>query len=559
MKNISKILLGTVVAAMTLSSCTSDLTGLNNDPKHPTSLPSANLFAKGQQQQFYYTYTGSVNYNNYKFFTQMWAETTYTDESNYDIVTRNQPRNTFNRMYNGVLNNYEQARKNLANEGADANKLASIEIAEIIAWENIVDTFGDVPYSEALQADQGQFAPKYDDAKTIYTDLFKRINAVIPTITGGTGYAEDLVYGGDMAKWRKAANSIKLRLALNLADVDPATSKSAAETAIASGVMTSDADSYSLAFPGGTFSNPFFDDFIASGRKDFVPTELVVNMMNTKMDPRRTSYFVENITPNEVVSASTAGTTTTITLTDAPDVTADANGNFPVHVGSKVYNYVPTPNKPDPEKSTMIGTVASISGKTIQVVLNTGSVVAPEDFLTFDYYVGGQFGELNPFPNNTHYNVQTWLQPTAAANLLSYTEVLFMITEAAARNYNVGGGTAATWYGKAVTNSMSEYGVAPADAAVYLTAHPYDAANWKKSIGEEAFIALHNRGFAEWNFSRRLDNPVFVNPTNSKTAGVPVRMPYSDQEYVLNAANVNAAASKIGGDKPEKKLFWDKF
>ena len=125
---------------MTLSSCTSDLTGLNDDPKHPTTLPSPNLFVKGQQQQFYYTYTGNVNQNNYVYFTQMWAETTYADETNYDIVTRNQPRNTFNRFYHGVLNNSEQARKNLIDEGAPPNKLATIEIAEITRWDTIVPT-----------------------------------------------------------------------------------------------------------------------------------------------------------------------------------------------------------------------------------------------------------------------------------------------------------------------------------------------------------------------------------------------------------------------------------
>ena len=470
MKNISKIILGTVFAAMTLSSCTSDLTGLNNDPKHPVVLPSATLLARGQQQQFYYTYTGSVNGNNYVYFTQMWAETTYADETNYDIVTRNQPRNTFNRYYNGVLNNYEQAKKNLAAEGADPNKMATLEIAEITTWETIVDTFGDVPYFQALKASDGQFAPAYDDAKLIYADLFKRINAVIPTITASSGYSEDLVYGGDMTKWKKVANSIKLRLAMNLADVDPATSKAMAESAIASGVMTSDADSYSLSFPGGTFSNPFYDDFVASGRKDFVPTELVVNLMKSKMDPRLPVYF------------------------------------------------------------TTVGGA----------------------------YVGGKFGELNPYFNYSHYQDATWLQPTAAANLISYTEVLFMIAEASARGYSVGA-TPAVAYANAVKNSMNEYGVAAADTATYLAAHPYDPTNFKKSIGEEVYIALHNRAFEAWNFSRRLDYPVFVNPANSRIDGVPVRLPYSDQEYVLNKGNVTAAASKIGGDKATTKLFWDKF
>lgn len=560
MKNISKIILGTVLSSIALSSCTSDLTGLNVDPKHPTVLPSANLMAKGQQQQFYYTYTGSVNYNNYTFFTQMWAETTYTDESNYDLVTRNQPRNYFNVMYNGVLNNYEQAKKNLATEGGDVNKMATLEIAEIATWENLVDTYGDLPYSQALQASTGQFAPAYDDAKAIYTDLFKRINAVIPTITAGSGYSEDLVYGGDMSKWKKVANSIKLRLALNLADVDPATSKSMAEAAIASGVMTSDADSYALAFPGGLFSNPYYDDFVASNRDDFTPTELVVNMMNSKKDPRRTDYFVENLTPNAVASVIEPvlpSVTTTITLTDTLATTADANGIIPVHVGSNVYTYQPTDNKnKKTEKATLIGKVTSITGKTITVD-NAVSPVVVGKVLTFDYYVGGVFGDLNPFGNVSHYNYDTWLKPTASANLLSYTEVLFMIAEASARGYNVGV-TPVVAYNNAILNSMAEYGVATADATTYLAAHPYDATNWKKSIGEEAYIALQNRAFAEWNFSRRLDYPVFVNPTNSRLSAVPVRMPYSDQEYQLNNANVTAAASKIGGDKATTKLFWDK-
>jgi hypothetical protein len=70
---------------------------------------------------------------------------------------------------------------------------------------------------------------------------------------------------------------------------------------------------------------------------------------------------------------------------------------------------------------------------------------------------------------------------------------------------------------------------------------------------------MFNKGFASWNFTRRLDSPTLVNPPKSNLSSVPYRMPYSDQEYVLNGANVNAAASKIGGDKATTKLFWDKF
>ncbi len=476
MKNISKKIIIGVLAALSLTSCKRELTSLNEDPKHPSVLPSSNLLAMGQQQFFYYMFTGSVNSNNYRFFTQQWAETTYTDETNYNLVTRNQPRNHWNRMYVYSLNNYEQAKKNLVSESVPSeiirkNRMATLEISQIAVWENLVDTYGNIPYFDALKADQGSFAPKYDDAKAIYTDLLSRINTVVSSIdVSATGYGSgDLVYGGDMTKWKHLANSVKLRLALNLADSDFATAKAAAESAITSGVISADNEAYTLHFAGGTYNNPVYDDLVASGRNDFVPSELVINSMVTNNDPRLSKWF------------------------------------------------------------TTVGTS----------------------------YVGGVFGALNPFNGKSHLS-SMFLGADAPANLLSYEEVLFMLAEASQRGFTTGG-TAVSFYDMAVTASMTLNGVSSADAATYLSAHPYNSANWKMSIGGEAYIALFNRGFATWNFTRRLDFPVLTNPSGSQLTGVPVRMPYSDQEYVLNKSNVEAAAVAIGGDDATKKLFWDKF
>ena len=114
-KILNKLIIG-ALAAISLTSCQRDLLSLNEDPKHPSVLPSSTLLAMGQQQYFYSTFSGSVNLNNYRFFVQQWAETTYTDETNYDLVTRNQPRNHWNRMYVNSLNNFETAKKNLPAE-----------------------------------------------------------------------------------------------------------------------------------------------------------------------------------------------------------------------------------------------------------------------------------------------------------------------------------------------------------------------------------------------------------------------------------------------------------
>jgi hypothetical protein len=476
MKKFKNILYaGGVVASLLLfNSCQNDLTSLNEDPKHPSTVPTGNLLATSMFQGFYYMYTGSVNYNNYRFFTQQWSQTTYVQETNYNLTTRAQPRSHFRRMYVYVLAPLEQAKKDLPTEiNADPdvvnNKWATLEIASVFVWENVVDTFGNVPYKEALQAETIK-SPKYDDAKTIYLDLISRLDAAIAKINKTkAGYSEDLVYKGDMDKWIRLANSIQLRLAINLADVDPAISKSVAESAISDGVIDSKDSSYSLKFDGNTFTNPLFDDLVASQRDDFLPSNVIVNPMNAKSDPRRNAYF------------------------------------------------------------TPIGGV----------------------------YVGGEYGSVNTFSDFSHIN-STFLARNAPANLLSYTEVLFLKAEAAARGYNAGG-TAAGLYADAVTASMTENGISAADAAAYLLANPYNAANWKQSIGYEGWVAMWNNPFAAWNFVRRLDNPVLTAPSSSYIGGMPYRMPYSDQEYVVNNANVSSAATAIGGDKATTKLFWDKY
>ena len=474
---IIKLALLSVLAAgtFTTTSCVDE--SLNEDPKHASVLPSENILGNSLYQYSYYVVNPSVNGNNFNFFVQQWAETTYTDETNYDLVTRNQPRGFFNRMYIYTIGNLKSAKNALATEGNDPavqkNKEATLEILEVLAWETTVNTYGDVPYSEAFKGDsERNYNPKYDDAKTIYTDLIKRLDAAIALInTSSKGYTTgDFAYYGNMDGWKKTANAIKLRLGINLADTDAALAKSTIESAVKSGVYTSDADSFKFKFDGGTFSNPVFDNLVASGRNDFVPSELIINTMKASNDPRLKTWFT------------------------------------------------------------------TVDGE----------------------YIGGIFGSLNPFNSNSHLSTEFYLQPNGTEKLVSFTEVNFILAEAAARGFSVGG-SAQSFYENAIKASMKESQVSDADATTYLAAHPYDAANWKKSIGVQAWVSLFNRAYAAWNFTRRLDYPVLVNPVNSRTETVPYRMPYSDQEYVLNKANVEAAASAIGGDKVSTKLFWDKF
>ena len=126
-------------------------------------------------------------------------------------------------------------------------------------------------------------------------------------------------------------------------------------------------------------------------------------------------------------------------------------------------------------------------------------------------------------------------------------------------------GTPATHYKAAITASMENWGVDAASTATYLAqpavAYATAAGTWQQKIGEQAWYGLYNRGFESWTSYRRLDFPVLLAPAaayNGLTA-VPKRYSYPAREQTLNATNVNAAITAIGGNTLLTKVFWDKF
>ena len=290
------------IAAL-IASCRSNLDEINTDTKHPSdgTVPSATVFATAETNLFEYMVTTDVNVNVFRLFAQQWTETTYTDESNYDVITRNIPDNFWLRIYTRVLNNLKNAKALVDAENpleanakiAKTNKLWVIELLNIYSYKVLVDTFGDIPYSESLNPDK--VTPKYDDAKTVYADLIKRLDAAIAGINTAQGSfgTGDLVYSGDMDKWKKFANGLKLNMGLTLADVDPTTAKTLIEAA-AKNVFASSADNAKLTYYDAVpNTNPVWIDLVQSGRHDFVPANTVVDLTNTLKDPRRSAYFTQ--------------------------------------------------------------------------------------------------------------------------------------------------------------------------------------------------------------------------------------------------------------------------
>jgi len=288
------------------ASCSDDITGLNADTKRPTTTQSQYLFTNAEHALMDQVTSTSVNVNVFRLYAQQWTETLYPQESQYDLTGRKIPDTHWAVLYRDVLRDFKESKNLLLAEKANFvgspteaivldNKIAVIDILSAYAYGILVDTFGDVPYTESLDI-IGHPLPKYDDAQTIYKDLIAKLTAASEALDqSNDSFGDaDLVYGGDTAKWAKFANSLRFRMAINMADADPAYSSTQAVAAIADGIFTQNSDGAYLKYAEvQPNANPLYVDLVASGRDDFLPADTFVNKLNLLADPRRPKFFTD--------------------------------------------------------------------------------------------------------------------------------------------------------------------------------------------------------------------------------------------------------------------------
>lgn len=285
------------------SSCTDDFEDMNTDKKNPAVVAGNGLFTNAEKALADQISTPNVNWGVFNLWAQYWTETTYTDEANYDLVNRNIPEQVFRAFYRRILKDLDEAAVLIeaeevvpALEIAKQNRLHIVELLSVYSWSRLVDVFGMVPYTEAL--DIGNVYPAYDGGAAIYADLFTRLNTAISglnaTDPGGSFGSADLYYGGDVASWIKFGNTLKIKMAITTADANDAASKTAIEAAVAGAFASSDDDCLMPYVTSSPNYNPIHDNLVASGRDDFVPANTIVDLMNGLNDPRVPLYFTEN-------------------------------------------------------------------------------------------------------------------------------------------------------------------------------------------------------------------------------------------------------------------------
>ncbi len=523
LKHINKIILAAMAVAAT--ACTGDFENINSNPYEPGDL-TADDYALGSQLNNVAGCVMSSDVNTLQFTDALLGGTLggYYSDANAGFAesfARYNPKNDWSRVFlksdriiPTLYANYSQIETISHNTGNPV-PLAIAKIIKVAAMSRVTDCYGPIPYSAI--GTSGELAVPYDSQEDVYDAFFKELTEAVETLGENTGISLnrncDYVYYGDVSKWIRFGNSLKLRLAMRISNVAPAKAKAMAEAAVAGGVIESNADNatwkYFTSITNPLFTAVNYNNEGSSTGGDTHAAADIICYMNGYNDPRREAYFLP---------------------------------------------------------STFDG---------IEYIgLRRG-------WETFDRTWGFNFSGVNVRANDP----LIWM---------TASEVAFLRAEGAAiHNFNMGG-TAEQFYNRGIELSFEQWGVQGAETYIadavsmpqaYVDPtdnNPYNGAlsnitiKWDDSasaavklerIITQKWIALFFNGNEAWAEYRRTGFPRLIPVAYNGSGGIvdsnigPQRMPYPQEEYTNNAANVASAVSNLlkGPDNQATKVWWARY
>ncbi len=295
---IRSILCGTAAAAVlvALGGCDDGLTGVNRNPNAPTNVEARYLLPNAITGAVGSTLGSNLHMDVTALWAQHYAESQYSTEDSYNI-SDSKIQGIWNGFYSGPLEDLHL----IVQQGEEQDKPNFVAVAKIFqAWTMsiVTDLWGDVPYSEALRGreDGGTTTPIFDTQQSIYDALLADLAAAPGMMdpSGSVIEAGDLIYGGDLDHWAQFANSLRMRLAMHLSEVDANKAKQEFAAAYAAGGFTSNADNAQLTYPGdGTWDYPIFA--YERDRDDHAVSATMVDTLKSLSDPRLPLYAKANV------------------------------------------------------------------------------------------------------------------------------------------------------------------------------------------------------------------------------------------------------------------------
>lgn len=279
MKNIY---INTLLIALFITSCSNFDEDININPNVPSQASGMQLIAQAEL-----SLPGLSSSPQGEFMSQYLAETQYVGTSLYP-----QQSTSFYGWYQGPLADLQAVitSDNLTGtEGPIENQIAVAKILKAYYFWNLTDRWGDIPYSEALKG-QEDFTPIYDSQESIYKDLFTELKEASNMIVTGN-LSNDIIYDGDISKWKKFSNTVRMLMALRLSEVDPATAQAEFVSAIDDGVFTSNDDNlFFQHLADANNQNYWYGQIVNQNREWWALTEGLVDQMKPVNDPRLPIY-----------------------------------------------------------------------------------------------------------------------------------------------------------------------------------------------------------------------------------------------------------------------------
>lgn len=547
------IILSAALLAGISSSCSdSYMEDLNTDKSKANSIdPNAQLTTAELQT---YGDLGMVEiYRNYLYaFTQQlmgcWNTTNYGGRHTVD---NNEMGRIWTSFYPKAIKNLTDAIHRSEEDENRKNINAILRIYRVYMMSVITDIYGDAPYSEAgLGYLKEIYNPKYDTQEDIYNDFFTELKDAASALDAANDrITGDVIYNGDVAKWIKLANSLRLRYAMRISDVAPEKARKEFEDALASegGVLISGSDDALIKYMDISFS--FGQDSYTDYRGNALSQLLFGNdpannpsylcstffnqLYNTK-DPR--TFMIARFYYDGLMSQTSPDNR--IDLTD--EITGKGIAMNPCQPGA--FSYDPWPQGYD---SDMMKEIAKTNPSVETTMARETEPKLANNFLRGD----------NP------------------GVVMTCAEVNLLLAEASLKKWNTGG-TVEGFYSKGVRAAMDfladNYGydrISDNDFNTYIadngTGHTEQQA--KAAINTQAWI-LHFTNPAEcWANVRRSGYPRLKSPAEYGfgqylTGGkdIPVRLCYPTLESSYNKPGYDEALKRMGGkDSWNTHVWWD--
>lgn len=499
-----------IALIFSISSCDKDFEKTNINPVLPASIDAGYYLSSAQ--------LGSA-INTYDYQSQIVQQLIVIvggarEGGNHNVAYDPNSRSVFNNLYSGPV----QLLATIINDTKDKPERSNLyNIARIwkaYVFQILVDTYGDVPYSEAGQGYiSGINLPKYDPAQDIYNDLLKELEEATKALDANKAIEKgDIFYRGNIAQWKMLGNSLLLRVAMRLTKADQNKAKqyvSIATSPASGGLIQSNVNNVVIAY-NSTFSNPTAGFIQSADRFNIYLGQPFVDYLKTTNDPRLKSIAVKYQSPANPIA--TAGT-------------EDTN---PINQQGMPFGY----------DATTISTAPGFPGK-----------------------IGAAY-------KYSQVNRRTLAKIEAPSFLVTAAQTQLLMAEAVQRGLITG--NAASLYTAGVRAHMDQMALYDVSATIpaasqdaYLSANPFNPAKALEQINTQYWIASFLDGAEAWANFRRSGFPALApNPYPAADpdvkGGFIRRLIYPAKEKSVNATNYNKAVDRMGADNLATRIFWDK-